>query len=284
MSTFLKTLFPLLLVGAVIAAGVIPPAVAADPASAPTSAPPVTLHYKLYAGGLDVVGVDVEYALSPKNYTIHASSRTRGMWETLVPWRNMITSRGVVKADGSVRPVTAKYDAVWREKLRTVEMDFPARGGVVSRSTPPQKPDGRQEATPEQLKTVMDPLSAVVSVLARGGEKGCTGRIPAFDGRRVYNLVLTNKGRETLKPNRYSLFAGEATRCEVTFEPVAGFPVKEKAAGFWNAKDNAQGRKPLVLWLARPRADLPEIPVRMQSTVQLGTLVAHLARMTPDPR
>lgn len=251
--------------------------VALSPAQAETrpSNPPLSLHYMLYAGGLKVVAVGVNYTLGAKDYDLHATANTRGIWSSLVPWSNIITARGGVDESG-VHPRIARYDTIWREKPKTIEMAFAPTGEVSVVSNPPQKPDGRVEATPEQLKGTMDPLSAVADVLARGLDKGCSGKIPAFDGRRIYNLVLTNKGEEMLKANDYSMFSGMAIHCEVTFEPVAGFPIKEKRAGFWNAKDNADKRNPLIIWMAKVRADWPVLPVRVQSTVQLGTLVAHL--------
>ena len=243
---------------------------------------PLNLRYILYAGGLKVVDVNVGYDLAPTTYAVHANATTRGMWASLVPWRNMITARGEVDENG-IHPRLARYDTAWREKLKTIEMSFAEDGSVTTVSTPPQRPDGRVEATPEQVNGTMDPLSAVVNVLARGGLEGCEGKIPAFDGRRVYNLVLTSKGEEQLAKTDYSIFSGTAERCEVTFEPVAGFPNRETRAGFWSARDNAKGN-PLIIWMAKVRPGLPLIPVRVQSTVQLGTLVAHLRSVEEQPR
>lgn len=239
----------------------------------------LSLSYALYAGGLKVVNVGVTYHIGEKLYDIHANARTTGMWSSLVPWRNMITARGTVDDDG-VHPQLARYDDAWREKLRTTEFSF--KDNVVSVvATPPHKADGRTEATLEQRTGAMDPLSAVVNVLAQGGAKGCEGSVPAFDGRRLYKLVFTSKGEEVLNKSGYNLYAGPALRCEVLFEPVAGFPQRETRAGFWSARDNAKANNPLIIWIAKPSADLPELPVRVQSTVELGTLVAHIRSITP---
>ena len=244
---------------------------------------PLHLDYSLYASGLDVVSTTVTFDLAQDRYAITAITNTRGIWRTLVPWSNVITARGLNTPAG-IAPQTARYDTLWREKPKTVEMTFTADGSIRAVWTPPNRPDSRKEATPEQLRGAMDPLSAVAAVLAKGEKDGCSGKIPAFDGRRLYNLVFTNTGTEELKRNRYSLFEGEATRCEITFEPLAGFPVKEKRRGFWNAEDNAEKRNPLIIWLADDvRPNLPTLPVRVQSTTQLGTLVAHLRSITEAP-
>lgn len=243
--------------------------------AAAVSAPPIVMNYNLYAGGLKVVDVGITYAISDHHYDIFASANTRGLWASLVPWRNMITARGSV-ANGHIAPQIARYDTAWREKLKTIEMNWAQDGGLTAVSTPPQRPDGRVEATPEQLKGALDPVSAVVSVLARTDGAGCTGKIPAFDGRRLYNLVLVNKGEENLASNDYNMYSGPAQRCEVTFEPVAGFPQREQHAGFWNARDNSDKSNPLIIWIAHPRPDLPLFAVRVQSTTNMGTIVAHL--------
>lgn len=253
----------------------LPALALAGTASVPVVPPPVLLNYNLYAGGLKVVDVGISYAISDSQYDIHANAKTRGMWATLVPWRNMITARGSVEA-GHIAPQVARYDTAWREKLKTIEMSWAKDGALSVVSTPPQRPDGRVEATAEQIKNALDPVSAVVAVLARGGQDGCSGRIPAFDGRRLYNLVMENKGEEVLTQTDYNIYHGPAIRCEVTFEPVAGFPEKEQRAGFWSARDNSDKRNPLIIWIAHPQPGLPLFAVRVQSTTNMGTIIAHL--------
>lgn len=254
------------------------PAMAADTPPAATD-PNLNLTYTLYAGGLKVVNVGVVYHIGHSAYSVHANARTTGMWSSLVPWRNMIAALGTVD-DKGVHPTMARYDDAWREKLRSTEFNF-GNGVVSAVATPPHRADGRTEATEAQRTGAMDPLSAVINVLAQGGERGCQGKMAAYDGRRVYNLVFSNKGTETLARNRYSIFSGPAVRCEVLFEPVAGFPKREERAGFWSARDNAEAKNPLIIWIAKPAADLPELPVRVQSTVELGTLVAHIRAINP---
>lgn len=253
------------------------------PAAAAEAPAPVDMTFTLYAGGLKVVDVNIDYTLTPKAYDIFAVAKTRGFWSSLVPWRNMIKSFGTLDAKG-LHPQGARYDDVWKEKARTTEFTFGKDGTVSAKANPPHKKDGRVEATDAQRKGAMDPLSAVVSVLAKGGAAGCTGKIPAYDGRRVYNLVLTNKGEEQMAKTSYNIYAGPAMRCEVLFEPVAGFPPKgKKSAGFWSAQDNSDKRNPLIIWMAKPRTDLPVVPVRVQSATEYGTLVAHLRAIEAQP-
>lgn len=242
---------------------------------------PYAIDYALYAGGLRVVDVDVTYAQGNGHYEVTAGAVTSGIWKSLVPWRNDIFAQGKVAQDGGLQVERAVYDTYWRDKPKSVEMLYDAQGFVTTIATPPHKPDGRTEATPEQLQYSLDTLSAVVQVLAKGGLNGCQGSIPAYDGRRLYKLILNNKGEQVLRESRYSMFAGPALRCEVTFEPVAGFPIKETRAGFWNARDNEKKNNPLIIWLAKPAPDAPELPVRVQSTVQLGTLIAHIKSLSP---
>jgi len=257
------------------------PAKAQSPEVAPP--PALDLGYSLYAGGLRVVEVSLAYNVQPNSYDLYAVAKTRGIWASLVPWRNMIKVFGAVE-NQSLSPKGARYDDVWKEKARTTEFTFREDGVVTAAATPPFKKDGRVEATEDQRKGALDPLSAVVLVMSRGPLHGCTGKIPAFDGRRLFNLVLNNKGEETLPRSRYNLYSGPATRCEVTFEPVAGFPPKgKKAAGFWSAQNNTDKANPLIIWMASPRKDYPLLPIRVQSATEYGTIVAHLRTAAPQP-
>lgn len=239
-----------------------------------------SLGYQLYASGFDVVQIDVSLDTQPTTYGITAVAQTRGLWKTLVPWSNMITAHGRIKQSDAY-PQTARYDTVWRDSPQSVSMMFANDGSIETKTQPERKKSTRSEATTEQIKGAIDPVSALVEVILRETQKaqGCQGKIKSFDGRRVYNLILNNKGTENLQQTSYNIFSGPATRCEVTFEPVAGFPKKEKARGFWNAKDNADQRNPLIIWFAKPQGLEQSVPVRVQSDVQLGTIVAHLSEI-----
>ncbi len=243
-----------------------------------------SLGYQLYASGFDVVQINVTLDTQSTTYGITAVAQTRGLWKTLVPWSNMITAHGHVE-QSDVYPQTARYDTVWRDSPQSVSMMFAHDGSIETKTQPERKKSTRNEATTEQIKGAIDPVSALVEVILRETQKtqSCQGKIKSFDGRRVYNLILNNKGIENLPQTTYNLFSGPATRCEVTFEPVAGFPKKEKARGFWNAKDNADQRNPLIIWFAKPQGLDKSIPVRVQSDVQLGTIVAHLSEIKTLP-
>jgi len=252
------------------------------PSRAHASNEPLMLHYALYAGGLDVVKVDMRYTLNATNYEINAEGRTRGLWRTLVPWSTHVQAKGQVNNGAELSPLVAIYDTIWKEKLKSVRMDFDGAGNITTHNTPPRAPGGRDEATPEQIRGSVDPVSAVALVLARAtaGEAACTGTIPAFDGRRRYDLVLQSTGIDNMEDTGYNVHVGPAERCEITFTPVAGFPKKDEKSGFWSVKENDK-KSPLVIWLARVDANGPVLPVRIQTTGGYGTLVAHLASLEP---
>jgi len=246
---------------------------------------PLMLHYQLYAGGLDVVKVDMRYTLTDAHYDINAEGRTRGLWRTLVPWSAHVQAKGAVQPDVKVAPVTAIYDTIWSDKLKSVRMDFEPTGDIITKNTPPRAPGGRNEATPEQIRGSIDPVSAIALVLARAsaGETACSGTIPAFDGRRRYDLVLASKGVEEMRKTDYNIYSGPAERCEITFTPVAGFPKKDEKNGFWSVRDNEKKDSPLIIWLARTEENGPVLPIRLQTDGAYGTIVAHLGSYEPLP-
>lgn len=249
----------------------------AFPAQAGKPEQPLSLNYSLYTGGLRVVDIDVNYLLTPKAYDVYAVARTRGMWKSLVPWRNMIKSYGTISRTGQVQPQGARYDDVWRERARTTEFSFKPEGTISVVTNPPHRRDARVEATANEKRGSLDAVTALMAVMARGAEKGCSGSIRAFDGRRLFNLVMTNKGTEQMQRIKYNMYSGPAVRCEIVFEKLAGFPPPgTKSAGFWSAQDNADKRNPLIVWIARPAPGMPEMPVRVQSNTEYGTIVAHL--------
>ena len=87
----------------------------------------------------------------------------------------------------------------------------------------PQYPGGRNvPITAAHLQNVVDPLSAIVLLsqarLNRG--EACNKRLPIFDGKIRYDLVLSPKG--TRNVGSAGNLRGTAYVCSVRFVPIAG--------------------------------------------------------------
>src|SRR5262249_31572256 len=125
-----------------------------------------------------------------------------------------------------------------------------------------------------------DMLTATLLLMqAAQNTQKCEGSFPVFDGKRRFNVTLQDKGMENVPQSDYSSFSGEALKCTLKVEPVAGFKEKDKKRGWMAVQSHTEERKkPPTLWLARVDEAGPVVPVRMEIASDYGAVVAHLTK------
>ncbi len=228
----------------------------------------VNLDYLVYFGGLNVLKVGIELGLTPERYDLAARSQTVGITGFLAPWISLATSRGGIDGD-RVEPLQHRVDAEFRGQPRTIAIDF--IDGEVSHVAlhPPASTHPRDEIPPALRRGALDPASALFALVRVMGEgKGCAGRVPVFDGRRRYDVVVVEKGAETLAPNDYSAFQGEAIRCDFHVEPLV-------VAAPENKRRFRSGRA----WFAAVLPGRPVVPVRLEVDGDYVQTLVHLSEM-----
>lgn len=88
---------------------------------------------------------------------------------------------------------------------------------------PPSPPkEGTVPVLPQHLKGVFDPLSAIMAVSQGTDGNPCTRRIPIYDGKARFDLVLSPRGTVRLSEQRPSGQPGEGYVCRVKYIPIAG--------------------------------------------------------------
>jgi hypothetical protein len=145
-----------------------------------------------------------------------------------------------------------------------VVIDYGVGGAVVAAVEPPAEDDYR-EAVPIALQQeTVDPLTATLNALA----SQCRGTVRVFDGRRRYDMELTDLGDADVPRSRGAAYAGPARHCRSEMRPIAGF---------WHAEPRHDERPArLDSWVASPRPGLPPIPVYLELSNPRGTLSIHL--------
>jgi hypothetical protein len=136
--------------------------------------------------------------------------------------------------------------------------------------------------TAAHLQNVVDPLSAVVLLsqarLNRGGD-ACEKRIPIFDGRIRYDLVLSPKGTRSI--GGAGKLHGTAYVCRVGYVPIAGHKLGKQGA------DYATGNTGIEVWLVPvPEAGLL-VPYYVHVPTPAGTASMVTAKFdleTPNGR
>lgn len=124
------------------------------------------------------------------------------------------------------RPAAFAFDFKANSKVGSTKMDF--ADGVVAdiKHTPPPVPKpGTVPVRQQHLKNVLDPLSAIMVVARASNPNPCDRRLPIFDGKERFDLVLSYKGQTKVSEQQPSGQPAIAHVCKVKYQPIAGHKV-----------------------------------------------------------
>ncbi len=245
---------------------------AATPLAA-ESTDPVEMTYEVYFGGFHIVSARAALNRSTAGYTLTADANSRGMMDFFFTWHGRTRTDGRF-VEGQAVPQAHKNFGVWNGEERIVEVSYDGEGAVAGVLVDPPPDLEEVNGLPEDAEIgTVDPLSVIAQLseaMTRGGD--CSGAFNVFDGKRRYDLTVTDRGAETFEPNDYSVFQGAAQACGIEFT-VLGGDRKEKS----KYAETARNR---VVYVGRPLQEAPAIPVRLRIETAYGVLLAHLTGVT----
>ncbi|MDB5392651.1 MAG: hypothetical protein JWM91_157 [Rhodospirillales bacterium] len=239
--------------------------------------PTVALDYRIYIGGLEALSATVTIGSDAQHYDIEIKAVTAGAIGKVMPWLVHIASKGNVAGD-RLQPVEHAQTNNFQGKERSVILSYDGHGGFINRRVMPDaQEDQRDEIPPDMTRDTLDIVSGVLAGLRTVDRTGsCTSRVPVFDGRRRFDLVYNDDGHETLDASGVAMFSGDALKCVVKVEPVAGFWRKNQKK-FFSRKVNGEDQVvPIEVFIARVGAAKVEAPVRVESSSPFGPLVMNL--------
>ncbi|MCG5239258.1 DUF3108 domain-containing protein [Azospirillum doebereinerae] len=245
------------------------------------SAAPVSATYRVHVGGVAVLDVAATLEMTGVAYKMEVKAQTDGFLGRMFPWQTVSRSEGAVRPDRLV-PARHSQSSVFRGKPRSVTLEYDGQGNVAATVLPPPEEDDREPVPDAQKRGAYDPLSGFLAVLtaaARG--EACTRSLPVYDGRRRYDMIFEDVGPRLVGASRYSVFAGAARQCRVSYRPVAGYGKNPPSGAFWRRESGPSERPPADLWLAPVVPGEPPLPVRLETESDLGAVVIHLTGVTP---
>lgn len=186
----------------------------------------VAAHYKLYFNGFDVGSYNFESRFDGKGYAAQSSAQISALFGAF-KWRGDITSAGTL---AKAKPRPNAYELSYKSKKKQVKvaLSFDA-AGVKSVQLTPNKPPSAESVPlkPEHYKNVYDPMSAILAISHPAAGEPCRGKIPIFDGKARFDLVMSLKGREKISEKRPSGQPNEVVVCRVKYVPIAGHKPKD---------------------------------------------------------
>ncbi len=227
--------------------------------------------YNIHWIGANIGDLKLRSSITNRQYSLQATADI-SVFFGAVSWQGVTSSRGLMTANGPV-PQSYSFRYATSDRHESIELRFQQRMVQDIIINPPAHPGPRNvPITAADLQNVVDPLSAVVLLsqarLRGHGGDACNKRIPIFDGKIRYDLVLSPKGTRTIGSS--GKLHGTAYVCRVAYVPIAGHK-----AGKQNA-DYATGNTGIEVWLV----PLPEAGLLVPYYIQVPTAAGTASLVT----
>jgi hypothetical protein len=248
----------------------------AKPASHIPTLKPVIVTYDVYVGGIHLLTTEALFEETGRRYHAHVTGQTYGFWYKIFPWQTELNTDGVMRGNKFMPSVFMLHD-VWGEKHKKSTMRF-LKHDVAMTYDPPENDKGPGALTSEQKKGVLDPITALLQMLAHVAiQKNCNVTTSVFDGKRRFDVIGMDNGYSRIDGDDLGVFTGDARLCDVQFKAVAGQWTEKVKEKFWKKSGGNGDRDPFHVWLATISPDLPEMAVRAETDSVWGNIVAHLS-------
>lgn len=170
----------------------------------------------------------VRFELDTGNDTLHARARIKSNGISRMFSEYSVKAEAEARDNGeAVQPVRFHLVREKDEGRREVTLSWNAAGDIAYEPAI-KKPELRQKVNAALGKDVADPLTVIMRMGASGNDP-CPSVHQVFDGRDVFELAFTDKGRGVLADQ--SAYRGEVQHCEVRWTPVAGRAMEKKLPG-----------------------------------------------------
>lgn len=213
------------LAACLVTLGAAPLAPAGPAAAEPqVNAPEIAALYKITLNGFDVGSLRYTAEHAGKAYALKSEvelSLLLGAFQ----WKGISNSAGTLMGTGP-RPSGFTFEFTSTMRSGSVRVGFDD-GNVESVSVMPYQP-AAPDVVPvkeQDLKGVLDPLSAILALTRDDGVSPCARKVSIFDGKQRFDLQLAYRRQEPLPGQQ-----GMATVCRVKYIPIGGYRNSEETA------------------------------------------------------
>ena len=188
----------------------------------------VSSRYKLSFNGFEVGAYSFESTSNGKTSAATSSANVSALFGAF-KWKGTITASGAITPE-KPRPVSYEMSFRTKSKEGLIRLGFD-KAGVKSVAIEPKK-EPNPEAVPvkpEHMKSVFDPMSAIMAMTHADAGNPCSKTLAVFDGKVRFNLTLSPKGHERLTETSPSGQPKQLHICQVKYDPVSGHKPKDFA-------------------------------------------------------
>jgi hypothetical protein len=182
--------------------------------------------YKVSLNDFEVGDFSFKSEVGDKTYLLESSVKISVAG--LIGWKGETRTQGAI-ASKAPNPTGYNFSYESPAKSGSVTMNF-NKGSVTGLTIQPSEDPlpGTLPITAEHIKGVMDPLTAVLSIVRVEGKNPCDRKISIFDGKQRFDLLLSYRKEVRITETQPSGQPETGIVCKVKYVPIAGYRPTEE--------------------------------------------------------
>jgi hypothetical protein len=237
----------------------------------------VSATYALSFTGFGELGhLKFESVIQGNDYSSSATAEVKV--PVIYSWLGKLNGSGKLAGE-DVHPTAYTFSSqgkpvIGGTKHNSVRMSFKDSSIAQVNLIPPSSPGGAGYVPlrPENLKDAFDPLTAVMVMSRTKGTTPCSRRIPIFDGKQRFDLLVSSSGQQKVAETRPSGQPSIGYLCKVRYIPIAGHKNNDDTKNMSSNNGIEVALRPI------PSAGLL-VPYRITVPTKWGTASMVLQRM-----
>lgn len=234
----------------------------------------VTHDFTVFLGPFNASKTSFEYAVSPDDYKVQSTVKTFGIFDTLYPFEAQYATDGRIKAN-KLETTNYKYKSKSRFTRREKRLIYDDKGLPIYRIS--SKNGKERKVNIEQNLDNKDTtdLQTVFAEMARqyNKVKFCDSRMEVFDGKRRFDVIFKDEGKEELKPNQYSPYSGMANKCSMYIDKLDS----DADDLLWEVSSD----RPIYFWILEEKSQKAPFIARIEiESTPLGKLQVYTHNIT----
>lgn len=210
-------------------------------------------NFLVHIGAFDAAKVKFTYSINPDDYGIRSEIATNGFFNTLYPFLAQYDTSGTLSKN---KMITRDYQYISRSrfKVRSKKVIFDDNGFPVSQIVVKNGNKKTRDFTPPPTPADTFDLQTILMKIAYQYNKlgFCASEMSVYDGKRRFDVEVTDLGKGELPQDEVSPFFGEANLCSMHIKKNLSQDddtlwefAANKAIDFWIMRDK-KSNKPFI--------------------------------------
>ena len=225
-------------------------------------------------GAFDASKTQFAYTFTPNTYQVKSSIQTNGFFDSIYPFKADYHTSGRIINE---KMITDEYSYTSKSRFNTrgKQVIYNDKGEPQYQIASKNGKDKKRNFTPSPQPADTFDLQTVLAKLAKQyNDVGfCDSQMSVYDGKRRFDVILKDEGKEALPQNEHLSLKGDAAKCSLHISKL----LSEDDDTLWEFSAN----KPIYFWIVRnPETKYPVIArIQIQDT-PLGELNAYTSQIT----